>query len=256
MCKNTRFPEAVPLRNIKAPKIVESLIKFFTFVGLPVSIQSDQGSNFMSNIMQQVMYHVGIKHYKFSAYHPESQGAIERFHQTLKSFLRAHCFEYACEWDQSVHLLLFTITEAVQESLGLSPFKLVFGHNVRGPLKLVKENWLAEDAPNNLLDQVSNLCSRLTIASELAQKNLNISQHKMKMWYDKKARCRSFQVGEKVLTLLPISKSPLQARFCGPYLITRKASDVSYIIHTPDRLKSQRLCHVNMLKKYHEREEC
>ena len=62
-------------------------------------------------------------------------------------------------------------------------------------------------------------------------------------------------MGEKVLALLPIPKSPLQARFCGPYLITRKASDVNYIIHTPDRRKSQRLCHVNMLKKYHEREK-
>ena len=98
MCKTTRFPEAVPLRNIEVPKIVESLIKFFTFVGLPVSIQPDQGSNFMSNIMQQVMYHqLGIKQYKSSAYHPESQGAIERYHQTLKNFLRVHCLEYACE---------------------------------------------------------------------------------------------------------------------------------------------------------------
>ena len=147
------------------------------------------------------------------------------------------------------------IREAVQESLGFSPFELVFGRNVRGPLKLVKENWLAEDAPTNLLDQVSNLCSRLTRASELAQKNLKVLQHKMKTWYDKKARRRSFRVGEKVLALLPIPKSPLQARFCRPYLITRKASDVNYIIHTPDRRKSQRFCHVNMLKKYHEREK-
>ena len=82
MCKFTHFPEAIPLRNIKAPKIVESLIKFFTFVGLPASLQSDQGSNFMSNIMQQVLYQLGIKQFKSSAYQPESQGAIERFHQT------------------------------------------------------------------------------------------------------------------------------------------------------------------------------
>ena len=48
MCASTRFPEAIPLRNIKAKTIVKALTKFLTLVGLPSSIQSDQGSNFMS----------------------------------------------------------------------------------------------------------------------------------------------------------------------------------------------------------------
>ena len=46
----------------------------FTLVGLPKSIQSEQGSNFMSGVVQQVMHELGIKQYKSSAYHPESQG--------------------------------------------------------------------------------------------------------------------------------------------------------------------------------------
>ena len=56
MCTSTRFPEAIPLRNIKTKSIVKALIKFFTFVGLPKSVLSDQGSNFMSGIFQQVMH--------------------------------------------------------------------------------------------------------------------------------------------------------------------------------------------------------
>ena len=56
MCTSTRFPEAIPLRNIKTKSIVKALIKFFTFVGLPKSVQSDRGSNFMSGIFQQVMH--------------------------------------------------------------------------------------------------------------------------------------------------------------------------------------------------------
>ena len=42
MCASTRFPEAIPLRNIKTKTIVKALVKFFTFVGLPRSVQSDQ----------------------------------------------------------------------------------------------------------------------------------------------------------------------------------------------------------------------
>ena len=87
MCKATRFPKAVLLSNVKAPKIIDSLIKFFTFVGLPRSVQSDQGSNFMSYVMQQTMYQLGIQRFKSSAYHPQSQGALECFDQTLKKMI-------------------------------------------------------------------------------------------------------------------------------------------------------------------------
>ena len=48
----------------------------------------------MSGLMQQVMYQLGIKQYKVAAYHPESQGALERFHQTLKKMLHAYCLEH------------------------------------------------------------------------------------------------------------------------------------------------------------------
>ena len=66
----------------------------------------------------------------------------------------------------------------------------------------------------------------------------------------------SFKVGDKVLALLPIPQQPLQARYmyCGPYLITRKVSDVDYMIATPGRRKSLRLCYINMLKEYQERD--
>ena len=80
MCMSTHFPEAIPLRTIKAPNIVKALIKFFTLVGLPRVVQSDQGSNFMSSLFQEVMFQLGIKQVKLTAYHPQSQGAVERFH--------------------------------------------------------------------------------------------------------------------------------------------------------------------------------
>ena len=99
MCTSARFPKAVPLRNIKTKSIVKALIKFFTFVGLPKSVQSDQGSNFMSGIFQQVMQELGIKKYRSFAYHPESQGALERFHQTLKNMIRSYCFDTEKDWD-------------------------------------------------------------------------------------------------------------------------------------------------------------
>ena len=197
MCASTRFPEAIPLRNIKAPTIVKALTKFFTLVGLPKSIQSDQGSNFMSGLFQQVMHELGIKQYCSSAYHPESQGALERFHQTLKNMIRTYCLEFERDWDEGVHLLLFAAREAVQETLGFSPFELVFGRTVRGPLKLLKEKWLNDDTDVSLLDYVSKFRHKLNRAGEIARENLRVTQAKMKTWYNVNAKNRVFDPGKE-----------------------------------------------------------
>lgn len=98
----------------------------------------------MSRVFAQVVKELHAKHVTSSPYHPESQGALERFHQTLKVMLRKFCLESGKEWDEGLPLLLFAIREAKQELLGFNPAELVFGHVVRGPLRLLREKWLSE----------------------------------------------------------------------------------------------------------------
>ncbi len=77
-----------------------------------------------NGIFQQVMHQLGIKHVMASAYHPQSQGVLEKYHQTLKTMVNAYCFDNQKDWDEGIRLLLFATREAVQESLGFSPFEL------------------------------------------------------------------------------------------------------------------------------------
>jgi len=56
--------------------------------------------------------------------------------------MRAYCFQKNKDQDDGIPLLLFAARESVQESLGFSPFELVFGHVPHGPLKMLKETWL------------------------------------------------------------------------------------------------------------------
>lgn len=66
---------------------------------------------------------------------------------------RMYCKEFEKDWDDGTPLLLFAARDVTQESLGFSPAELVFGHTVRGPLKLLKERWLEnQPAPTNLLE--------------------------------------------------------------------------------------------------------
>ena len=84
-------------------------------------VQSDQGSNFMAGLFQQAMHELGIKQNVSSAYHPQSQGALERFHQTLKNMMRTYCYEQQKDWDEGIPILLFAVRESVQQSCSISP---------------------------------------------------------------------------------------------------------------------------------------
>ncbi len=96
----------------------------------------------------------------------------------------------------------------------------MFGHNVRGPLKVLKEQLVAgSSSKSNVLDFVSQCRECLHRATSLAKEALSSSQVCMKQQYDKNAVERKFQPGDKVLVLLPVLGSSLSARFSGPYVV-------------------------------------
>lgn len=253
MCVSTRYPEAIPLRSIKPHVIVKAIVKFCTTYGVPRVFQSDRGTNFMSKVFAKVTRKLNVRHQVSSAHHPQSQGAIERFHQTLKSMLRTFCVEQEKGWDEEIPLLLFAIRTTTQSSLGFSPSELIFGHNVRGPLKILQEQILSPErssSTKNVLDHVSEFRERLHQLWKLAKASLDSAQNQMKDRYDRKAVQRSFQPGDQVLVLLPDVGSVLHAKFAGPYEVKEKISDTDYVVNTPDCRRKTRLCHINMLKAY------
>ena len=87
----------------------------------------------MSHLFQQVVHQLGAKQIKSSAYHPEFQGALERFHSTLKNMIRIYCLDNEKDWNEGFDLLMFAVRQSSQESLGFSSFEMFFGHTVRGP---------------------------------------------------------------------------------------------------------------------------
>ncbi len=138
--------------------------------------------------------------------------------------------------------------------LDFSPFELLFAHQVRGPLDVLKDSWEANDKlrKQNILSYILKMRERLQRVTTMAQENLQQSQLKQKAWYDKKARARTFQPGEQVLLLLPTSDNKLLAKWKGPFQVKRKVGSVTYEIEIPSRQQPLQIFHVNMLKKWHE----
>ena len=123
-----------------------------------------------------------------------------------------------------------------------------------GPLFLLKEKWLDEDPEKiSVLKYVATFKDRLFRAGQMAKRNLQESQSKMKVWNDRKAKSRCFEPGDRVLVLFPVVGNPLQAKYSGPYKVVKKISDTNYLVKTPGRRKETQVCHINMLKAYHEK---
>lgn len=148
--------------------------------------------------------------------------------------------------------MLFVIRETPNESLGVSPFELLFGRKVRGTLRVVRDKLL--DSTSHKLASITKyldtLKATITNVHTFAQNNLKQTQHIMKEAFDKKAKVRSFKEGDEVLAFIPIPGSPLQAIYHGPYSIKNKVSDTNYIINTQDYRKSIQSIHINLLMSF------
>ncbi|XP_028437739.1 uncharacterized protein LOC114558153 [Perca flavescens] len=254
----TKYPEVFPLKSIKAKAVAFCLVQFFARVGFPWEILTDQGTNFMSLLLKQVYQLLGIRSLRTTPYHPQTDGLTERFNQTLKQMLRKFVNNSGTDWDQWLPYLLFAYREVPQASTGFSPFELLYGHEVRGPLSLMREIWEGGKERGesvNVISYVVQMRERLEKMSELAQAHMVEAQQQQKSWYDRSARQRSFNPGQKVLVLLPSDDKKLLAKWQGPFEILKKLGPTTYQVSTPGKPRSSRILHINLLKEWVQRPE-
>jgi len=233
-------------------------LSVFSHFGFAREILSDCGSEFMSQLTKVFLDEFGIKHIRTSPYHPATNGSCERFNGTLKSMLRAVAEDFPDSWDQTLPWILFAYREVPVETLGFSPFELLYGRSVPGPLSLLKDSWLETPIASNLksvVEFILGMRERLRSSITHAQQHAKEQKHKSKVWYDKKARSRSFEPGQEILALLPLPGNPLQDKYCGPYTILEKLGPVDYLIDTPNCRKQKSVCHVNLLKLHRRSDE-
>ena len=243
----TRYPEAIPMRTVDAEHVAEELVTMFARVGVPREILTDQGTNFMSKLLAELYNLLHIHPIRTSPY-PQTDGLVERFNGTLKSMLRKTALE-GKDWDKLLPYLLFAYREVPQATTGFSPFELMYGRHVRGPLDILKETWKASKrSGESVISYVLTVQKKLAMMSELVSENCKEAQMTQKRWYDQSARKREFMEGDQVLVLLPTVTNKLMAKWQGPYCVKAKVTPVTYEIDMSDKKKRQRIFHVNMLK--------
>ena len=249
----TRYPAAYPLRTVTAPKVAEKLMDFFSLHGIPKEILTDQGTNFTSALLGELYESLGVKGITTSPYHPQTDGMVERFNQTLKLMLRKTTESSRRGWDKLLPLVLFAFREIPQETTGFSPFELTSTHDVRGPMDVLKEAWMSTNKPpNDIATYVMDIREKMKETMELVRASIERAQQRQKSWYDQNAREANYQEGESVLLLLPDSTHKFQRRWRGPYRVLRKVGAVNYEISMGPEQRTK-IFHINLLRKWYPR---
>ena len=248
---STRYPEDVPLQNIDTETVAEALVDIFSRLGVPEEILSDLGMQFVSDCMREVTRLLSIKQLTTTPYHPMCNGLTEKFKGTMKCMLKRLCSEQPRQWHRYINPLLFAYREVPQESTGFSPFELLYGRAVRGPMAILKQLWTKEvDEPEvkNSYQYVFELREKLEDTLKLAHSELEKAQQKGKHYNDRKSKVRKFQSGEKVLVLLPTDHNKLLMQWKGPFEVSSVVGLNDYKVKLKGK---EKVYHA----KYFEREE-
>jgi len=133
--------------------------------------------------MKEMCRLLSLKQLVTTPYHPICNGLIEKFNGTSKNMLRHMCAEKPKDWDRYIEPLLFAYREVKKDSLGYSPFELLYGRTVRGPMSILRElmtNEKVEPEVKITYEYVLDLKDRLQSTCELAQIELQKSQIRQK----------------------------------------------------------------------------
>ena len=118
-------------------------------IGVPEEL-SNNGSNFMSKVMKQCCETTGIKQLRISPYHPQTDGMVEQFNSTLKRLLRKLTQDPKAEWDKCLPYIIWAYHGTIHKTTGFSPYKLLFGREMKIPLDQMVHYWKGKEKENNM----------------------------------------------------------------------------------------------------------
>lgn len=226
----TKWPEAVPVRDITAAVVAKALYDgWIARFGCPLRITTDQGRQFESSLFKSLMRKFGITRLRTTAYHPQANGQVERWHRTLKTALMARCT--TTEWAQELPTVLLGLRTALRADNNLSPALMTYGATLRLPADFFAPSKTNTDD----CEFVQQLIGKM--ASLVPAQSRNISPSKLFIQKDLATCTHVFLRNDSV-------RPPLSPPYDGPYEVlerNRKCYKIQLPLRTAvvstDRLK-------------------
>lgn len=216
--------------------------------GVPMCIVSDRDPRFTSEFWKSLQVSLGSKLRLSSAYHPQTDGQIERTIQSLEYLLRSCVLEQGGSWDTYLPLIKFTYNNSFHSSIGMAPFEALYGRKCRTPLCWHETGESVVLGPE--------LVRETTEKVKLIREKMKASHSRQKSYHYKRRKDLEFSAGDHVFfRVTPVTgvgralkSKKLTPRFIGPYQILDRIGKVAYrAALTPNLSNSHDIFHVSQL---------
>ena len=213
----TKWPEVFATSDQSAETIAKLLVEHIICRhGVPEELLSDQGPNFMSDLIREICQFVGMKKINTRAYHPQTDGMVEKFNSTLIAMIAKQAAVYGSEWDRYLCYLLFAYRVKCHDSTQESPFFLLYGRDARIPIEagLTQPRRMSQvDVDDYKVEMLEGFATAWTTA----QLNMQEAQHRYKKQFDKTARQVAYHPGDRVFVFMPQETTGRNRKLARPY---------------------------------------
>nr|XP_034839639.1 uncharacterized protein LOC117995756 [Maniola hyperantus] len=175
--RETGWPEALPIKDICAKTVAKLVYEgWITRHGCFINLTSDQGKQFESSIFRHLMNYLGVHKFRTTAYHPQSNGAIERWHRSLKAALMARLKDNR-SWVDEMHTVMMGLRAAPRSDTGVSAAELTFGRTLRFPGEFFEPSDSKITDGEEYLTQLKQVISNLRPKPETQRDSRTIFVH-------------------------------------------------------------------------------
>lgn len=223
----------------------------FKLHGLPDTITSDRGTQFISVLWKRLCERLGIIRQLSSAFHPETDGQSENSNQIMEQYLRAYCNYLQTDWAEWLPAAEFAANNHTSETTQVTPFFATYGYHPRFGVEPSAK--LAQMPSKQRIDVQSadEFATFVKILHESLREQITFAQAR----YEKNANRKpspAYRVGDHVWldarnikTERPAKK--LDAKNLGPYEIVQVVNPRAYRLRLPDTMRIHNVFHTSLL---------
>ena len=230
----TKWPEVFAVPGQTSLWIAQLLVDhIISRHGVPAELLSDRGKAFLSTLMDEIYKLMGIQKVSMTAYHPQTDGLVERFNRTLTDMLTKTVDKSGRDWDRHLPHVLFAYRVSPKESTRESPFFLLYGRDPQIPTEAALSHPKTRYQVD-LDDYKKDLVGSLSQAWELARTQVKKAQQKQKKYYDRQVKGPRFQEGDRVFVYMPAATKWKAHKFAhpfhGPYRILELSTNDTKVV--------------------------
>ena len=199
----TRYTQAYVTNNHTAHTTARILYnEFFSVFGFPRRLMSNQASEFTGQVISELCDLLGVTKIRTSPYHLQTNGAIERVHQTLRRMITKMDAEKRAKWPSHLGPILIAYNATRSLITGYSPYFLMFGRQPRLPVDLLFPTIRRDENSRTTDEYVTSLYDKLKSALVSVRDTALLEAQRQKRLYDRKAGAVELHPGDKVLVKL------------------------------------------------------